>query len=250
MSSIPTSPVRLLLALAILATAPACRPGADAAEADELRQEMKALRGEIEQLNENFRRAFGTRPAAEAAEPPREDFDRVYSIDLAGSPVLGDPDAPVAIVEYSDFQCPYCARLQPLLEEVLQKYPRQVKLVFKHFPLSFHRNARPAAQASLAAGEQGKFWELHDLLFENQKALDPPQIERYAEQVGLDIERFRRDLADNRAAYDERIDADLAQGQGVDVRGTPTVYIAGRKLRDRSVDGMSALVERALSESG
>ena len=249
MPGFSTLAIRLALAIACLGAGSACRPGIEPAEAEALRGEMRELRVQVEQLNENFRRTFGPRPSGPAAGPPPEDFEKVHSIDLAGSPVKGDPDAPVAIVEFSDFQCPYCASLQPLLAALLEKYPGRVKLVYKHFPLDFHQNARPAALASIAAGEQGKFWELHDLLFENQKALDAAGIESYAQRLGLDVERFKRDLADKRAAYEERVETDLAQGREAGVRGTPTVYVAGRKVRDRSVAGMSALVERALEEA-
>jgi protein-disulfide isomerase len=179
-----------------------------------------------------------------------EDFNKSYTIAVAGSPVRGKPDAPVTIVEFSDFQCPFCARSNPIVEGVLKKYPDKVNYVYKHFPLAFHAAARPAAQASIAAQEQGKFWEMHDVLFANQATLDASKLEDYAKQAGLDLARFKKDLETKKAEYDKRIDAELALGQSVDVRGTPTLYVGGKKVRVRTVDGMSAMIDEQLKQKG
>ena len=189
----------------------------------------------------------------QAAAPARaartdEDYDKQYTIAIADSPVRGKATAPVTIVEFSDFQCPFCARANPIVEDVLKKYPNQVNYVFKHFPLAFHGAARPAAMASMAAQEQGKFWEMHEVLFANQATLDAAKMEDYAKQAGLDLARFKRDLEAKKAEYDKRIDAELALGQSVDVRGTPTLYVGGKKVRIRTVEGMSAMVDEQLKK--
>jgi protein-disulfide isomerase len=180
--------------------------------------------------------------------PPSEDFDKVYAIGIDESPVRGDKEGPVTIVEFSDFQCPFCARAAPLIEEVLKKYPKGVRFVYKQFPLPMHNAARPAARWSMAAQEQGKFWEMHDVLIQNQPTLDPSKGETYAKQAGLDVKRFKRDLEKNSAAYDKRIDAEIQLGSGVDVRGTPTLFIDGKKVRVRTLDGMSAMIDGQLAK--
>ena len=218
-----------------------CQSGVSSEDIEALKRQNEQILSELKALRESG----GAAQARRGGRPP-EDFNRVYAIDLAGSPIKGNPDAPVAVVEYSDFQCPFCAMVQPSLEALLKKYPDQVKLVYKHFPLSFHRQARPAALAAMAAHEQGKFWEMHDVLFENQKALDEGKFEEYARSAGLDVTRFKQDLDKKRAEYERQVRADMRQGQQVDVRGTPSLYIGGKKVRDRSIEAMSALVEEAL----
>jgi protein-disulfide isomerase len=179
-----------------------------------------------------------------------EDFDKSYTIAIAESPVRGKADAPVTIVEFSDFQCPFCARSNPIVEGVLAKYPDKVNYVYKHFPLAFHSAARPAAIASIAAQEQGKFWEMHEVLFANQATLDASRLEDYAKQAGLDLARFKKDLESKKDAYGKRVDTEFALGQSVDVRGTPTLYIGGKKVRVRTVEGMSAMIDEQLKQKG
>src|SRR5262249_8209085 len=117
---------------------------------------------------ENKLNTLQARPAVPSMpQPPAEDFNKVYTIDIGQSPIDGKKDAPVTIVEFSDFQCPFCARFWPPVKDVLKAYPDKVKLVIKNFPLSFHPNARPAAKLALAANEQGKYYEMVDLLLQN-----------------------------------------------------------------------------------
>ena len=180
--------------------------------------------------------------------PPPEDYSKVYEIPIGDSPVRGDANGPVTIVEFSDFQCPFCARAAPLIDDVLKRYPKGVRFVYKQFPLPMHPVARPAAQASLAAQEQGKFWELHDVLIQNQPTLDASKLADYAKQAGLDVARFKRDLEQKKAEYDKRIDAEMQLGQNSDVRGTPTLYIGGKKVNARTVDGMSTMIDAELAK--
>jgi protein-disulfide isomerase len=152
-------------------------------------------------------------------------------------------DAPiVTIVEYSDFQCPFCSRLASTLDELVEAYPEDVRLVFKQYPLPMHPDAEPAARAALAAHEQGKFWEMHDLLFANQKALEGPNLMGYAQQIGLDIDDFTKRFDSDEVKA--RVDADFKQGQAVEVRGTPSYYINGRFFSGaKSLDDLRALVD-------
>jgi protein-disulfide isomerase len=245
----PLAQTAIALALTAL-LAGACQPGASSGDVEAIRQKQDEILAELKELKEVSRRVLTVAATAgqRAARAPDEDYNRIYALAIGSSPVKGNAKAPVTIVEFSDFQCPYCAQAQGDLEALLKKYPDKVKLVFKHFPLSFHAQARPAALASLAAHEQGKFWELHDVLFKNQKTLDASKLEEYARQAGLDVARFKADMERNRDAYEKRIQADMLAGQQADVRGTPSLYIGGRKVRQRSVEAMGALVEQALKE--
>lgn len=151
-------------------------------------------------------------------------------LELDGARVRGAPMAPVTIVEFSDFQCPFCGAAHPDLARLLREFDGQVKLVFKHFPLSAHSRAVPAARAAEAAAKQGKFWEMHDVLFEHQRALEDADLERYAQMIGLDMERFKADFASKEV--EERVDADRKQGESLKLEGTPTIFVDGRLLRE------------------
>lgn len=153
--------------------------------------------------------------------------EEATSISTSGSPMKGRKDAPIVIAEFSDFQCPYCSRVGAPLKEIQARYPDRVTVVFKNFPLnSIHQDAQLAAEAALAANSQGKFWEFHDLLFQNQKALKRGDLERYAAEVGLDVAKFSKALDDG--TYRDAVREDVTEGSRVGVRGTPTVYINGR----------------------
>src|SRR2546423_7618516 len=148
-------------------------------------------------------------------------------IPLVGLP-RGAPVAPVTIVEFSDFQCPYCGRVTPTVDELFKAYPGRLRIYFRHFPLPFHPDAPLAWEAALAADAQGKFWEMHDKLFANQQAIKRPDLERYAQELGLDMAKFKQAL--DAGTYKARIEEDKALGSGVGVNGTPAFFINGRSL--------------------
>ena len=230
-----------LLALGLAACQPATKDDVEAIKAQQ--DQILAKLGELE------KKIGSAAPARQG--PPAEDYDKVHKISVEGSPMLGNPNAPVTIVEYSDFECPYCARSAPTMKELYEKYPDKVRVVYKHFPLGFHKSARPAAIGSVAAHEQGKFWEYHDVVFDattNRKlAGSDADLIAYAEKAGLDVERFKKDLASKKAEFEKTVNSDYAEGQRVGVRGTPTVYINGRKSRSRSVSGMSQQIDAILA---
>lgn len=172
------------------------------------------------------------------------DLSLVYDLPVNNSATKGPADAPVTLVLFDDFQCPYCARLLPTLEQVIQAYPNQVRVVFKHFPLSMHKFARQAAVASIAARNQGKFWPLHDQLFANYNQLNDDKIRDLAASVGLDMDRFDKDIKD--PALQREIDADMQLGTNSGVRGTPAVYINGVQLKDRSLAGFRKAIDAEL----
>ncbi len=143
--------------------------------------------------------------------------------------IRGDKNAPVTIVEFSDFQCPYCARFHQTMKEVMQNYPNQVRWVFKFFPLSqIHPYAQKAAEAAECAGEQGKFWDYADNLFENQDSFSDDFFSQAASRMGLNMNKFNSCVTDSKTA--EKVDADLAQGQAAGVQGTPTSFINGQAV--------------------
>jgi protein-disulfide isomerase len=166
--------------------------------------------------------------AAPAAAPPRRgpDPNRRYEVDVDGSPALGPETADVTIVEFSDFQCPFCSRVGPTLKQVKETYGDQVRIVFKHLPLSIHPKAPAAHAAAEAAHRQGKFWEMHDKIFANQREMSPEKYEAYATEIGLDLERFKGDLAS--ADVKKRIDADQQQAAKLGATGTPAFFINGK----------------------
>jgi protein-disulfide isomerase len=143
-------------------------------------------------------------------------------------PVKGPANAPITIVEFSDFQCPYCARVNPTLDQVRQVYGDKVRIVFKDFPLPNHPEAPKAAEAAHCAGEQGKYWELHDRMFANQRALQVPAIKQYAAAVGLDMNAFNQCLDSGKHAG--RVAENLKSGEALGVASTPTMYINGRPV--------------------
>ncbi len=175
------------------------------------------------------------------------DLAYIQPLPVNSSAVRGPANAPVTITIFSDFQCPYCARLLPTLEKVQEAYPKQVRLVFKQFPLSMHTFAQPAALASIAARNQGKFWELHDKLFANFDQLSDAKIRELAKSVGLDMARYDKDVAD--PALQKEIAEDIQLGLQAGVRGTPAVYIDGKQLRDRSFDGFKQNIEGGLKKA-
>ncbi len=156
----------------------------------------------------------------------------------------GAPEgALVTIVEYSDFQCPYCVRLTDSLKQVAAEYPDDVRIVFKHFPLPMHKQAKPASEAVLAAHAQGKGWEMHDLVFENNRKLSPEDLIRYAEQVGVpDIAKFKSDIENH--TYAAQVDADTKQGRQFGVGSTPSFFINGIPQRGaKSPEQLKQLIE-------
>jgi len=165
-------------------------------------------------------------PAAEAGAPAAP--SKPVNIALGNAPVMGPSNAKVTIVEFSDYQCPYCSRGKVTIDAIMEKYKGKVKLAFKNQPLPFHPNARPAAKAALAAGEQGKYWEMYNLLFSHQQELSPEKYEEYAKQLGLDVGKFKDAMASTK--YDAQIDADSKLGESVGANGTPTFFINGRIL--------------------
>lgn len=165
-------------------------------------------------------------------------------IDTTGAPFIGPANAPVEIVVFSDFECPYCGQVGPLLDEVLQHNAKTVKVVFKHFPLGFHKSAKPAALAAMAAQKQGKFWEMHDRLFANQKSLTPEKFRAIAQELKLNLGQFDKDQANIELA--QRLEKDMNDGRRAGVRGTPTLFVNGRRLKERDAAVIQKMIDEEL----
>lgn len=171
---------------------------------------------------ENPKKGAGAAAAAEAPPGPKK------VVIPAHSPRQGAKNAKVTIVEFSDFQCPFCGRVVPTVKQLLEKYPRDVQVVFVNQPLPFHENAKGAAKAFLAARGQNKAWQLHDKMFANQQALTAPQLEGYAKEVGLDVAKWKKELDD--PTTERMLADDQALASSVGANGTPTFFINGREL--------------------
>lgn len=155
-------------------------------------------------------------------QPPR------LQVASAGHPTLGPKGAPVKVVEFADFQCPFCKRAEDTVKAMREKYGDKVQLVFMDFPLSFHQHAMQAASAARCAGEQDKFWQYHDALFADQSKLAPADLKATAKKLGLDTAKF--DACLDKGTYDAAIQQDVAEGRKLNVTGTPTFFIDGRQL--------------------
>jgi len=172
---------------------------------------------------------------AEDAEEPaapvragRPDPAAYYKVELGDAQAIGPDSALVTIVTWSDFQCPFCSRVSPTIDELRRDYGKDLRYVFMHNPLAFHKQAEPAARAAEAAGEQGKFWEMHDLLFENSRDLTEKNFAKWARKLGLDVKRFKRDFASSTIA--NRVEEQQRKGNALGARGTPAFFVNGRFL--------------------
>jgi len=178
------------------------------------------------------------------SEPPQP----VQNISVDDDPARGGANAPVTIVEFTDFQCPACAAMHPVLEEVLKSYGDKVRFVVRDFPLNQHEWARKAAEAANAANEQGKFFEYAAMLFQRQKALDVPSLKKYASELGLDRTRF--DAALDRGTFAAEVAHDIEDGELYGVGSTPTIFINGVQLLVLSPEGLREAIDRAAKSPG
>ncbi|HNN52860.1 MAG TPA: thioredoxin domain-containing protein [Pseudomonadota bacterium] len=168
---------------------------------------------------------------------------KCYSVDIAQAPVRGDAKAPVTIIEFSDFECPACRAVEPMLKQVLAEYSK-VRLVFMNYPLPMHPNAMNSAMASVAAGKQGKFWSYHDKLFENQDKQTMADLVRYAMEMKLDVTKFQADMQ----AARERVEKDRAEGKKVELTGTPGMLVNGCKVRAGSIEELRSYIDAELAK--
>ena len=191
-------------------------------EIEEIKTNQKEILAKLEEIGK-------ARPAPSQPRRPRgPDPTAVYAFPIGKSYIKGPTDAWVTVVEVSDFQCPFCKRVGPTLKKIEETYDSDVRFVFKHNPLPFHNRALPAAQAAECMGEQGKFFEMHDKLFENQRALEDADLAKYAAEIGSDKGSWKSCVDGSK--YKSKIDADQRQAAQLGARGTPAFFINGRFL--------------------
>lgn len=199
------------------------KPGVDSAEASKLAFEA-VLKENREKRRDAVHQELAKKTRIEmlVEKPVTRRIEVAYG---PQDPVHGNDKAPVTIVEFTDFQCPYCKRAIETLERVREAYPNEVKIVARQFPLPGHDRARPAAEAALCANEQGRYWEYRQRLFSDQKKLSDADLRQHAKDVGLDETKFAQCLSAGR--YAEQVKKDLAEGQKYGVRGTPAFFVNG-----------------------
>jgi protein-disulfide isomerase len=173
--------------------------------------------------------------------------------DTAAMHIRGNPDAPVTLEEFGDFQCPPCGSIAPFLDELVKEYDPKVRLIFRNFPFAAHKHGREAALASEAAGLQGHFWEMHDVLYREQdawsKADDVTDLfNAYAGTIGLKVDQFKNDIASEQAK--KRVESDQERGNSLGVKSTPTIFINNRELppKEKTPEGLHAAIDAALKE--
>jgi protein-disulfide isomerase len=173
----------------------------------------------------------------------------VYQIATDDQPTKGKQDSPVTVIEFTDYQCPVCAQAQPVLERLITEYGDRVRFVIRDFPLSsIHKDAEKAAEAAEAAREQGKYWDFTAILFRNQSALTTDQLKQYAGVIGLDRKRF--DAALDSGKFAPAVERDMRDGERAGVNSTPTFFVNGRQVPERTYDALKAAIEAALKASG
>ena len=201
----------------------------------------------LEKLMVKKRQEYFAQQEAEEKKAVEEQFKNPVKVDVGSSPEMGNPKAPITIVEFSDFQCPFCKRGASIIDEVVKKNGDKVKLVFKNFPLDMHPEAKPAAIAAMAAAKQGKFWEMSNKLFENQASLGKETYENLAKEIGLNLAKFQKDLTDPDIA--KQVDADYAQALSLGLQGTPGFYVNGVFVNGaKSPESFQEIIDRWLKQ--
>lgn len=189
-----------------------------------------ALAAEVAELKTilNYVLEKGMNSSIEQVKKEIENANKIWDLNVDASPSIGNKNAKITIVEFSEFQCPYCARISPYLDSLTKANPDKIRLVYKNFPLSFHKDAPAAAAAAMAAEKQGKFWEFRWALAPSYNSLKDSTFIAVAQKVGLDVEKFKKDMildADKQAI----IDRDMKLGMEAGVQGTPNFYVNGKR---------------------
>jgi protein-disulfide isomerase len=210
-------------------------------------EQLAAVVASLGKVEDAVRAGGMGRPPQRAEGPSGPDPSKQHDVNVTGAPIRGDQNAKVTIVAFSDFQCPFCNRVNPTLAKLLETYPGRVRIAFKHLPLRIHPDAPAAHAAAEAAHRQGKFWEMYDKIFANQRELSPAKFQQYAKELGLDLAKFDKDVAD--AGVKQRIDADTKEADKLGVAGTPAFFINGKYLSGaQPYESFQKLVDEALAK--
>ncbi len=170
-----------------------------------------------------------------------------YSFELGDTPRKGPEGARIVIVEFADFECPHCAIMRGTLETIAKQFPNDVAIYFKQFPLGHNAHSHPASRATLAAHRQGRFWQMHDLIFANQGQLSPQRFVEFATELGLNVDKFKKDIED--PAIYAQIERDKKEAIAANLTGTPTIYVNGRLyLDDKTPEAIAAYIKAQLAK--
>ena len=237
-----------LIAAAAALTLTACADpqaiGDIKASVERLEAQQKDIVTKLEGLEKSNKEILAKAGTAAAAKPAGPDPNKKWDINIGSSYSKGPADAAVTLVEWSDFQCPFCSQAKDLVHQIIEAYPKDVRFVFKNYPLPFHQQAMPAAKAAVAAGKQGKFFEMHDKLFENQRALAPEKFVEFATELKLDVEKFKKDMESPEVAA--AITGEMKEAGDVGVRGTPSFFINGKQPAGRSFELYKSIIDEEI----
>lgn len=239
-------PYRILLTIGILVLLAGCAGDGRQGEVDALRQEIADLKktqadlqATIDGLQAKLRKRWGFKQADDDDPDTKREAVRRIPIDFA--PRKGSSVAAVTVIEFADFQCPYCQGAAKVSDQLLQEFPNEVQFFFKHYPIGKHKQALSAAKAAWAAQQQGKFWEMHDLIYGGDiQNLGPDVLRGYAQQLGLDMARFDQDSESAKAAHQVTMDKRL--GKAIKIGGTPAFFVNGKKVSNPSPAALRAKV--------
>jgi len=219
----------LVLALSVSLVMPVVVAAQSSDDLKALRQEIESLKAGIGAVQRDVQDIKNLlQSLRQPAAPPSPVTPESMEMSLTDAHAKGGAGARLVLVEFSDFQCPFCGRVEPTIHQLEQKYEGKIHFAFKNYPLPFHNNAQGAAEAAEAAKAQGKFWQMHDKMFANQQALDRASLEKYAAQIGLNVDKFKADLDSGK--YKSAIEAQTKEGSTIGVTGTPAVFINGRRI--------------------
>lgn len=215
------------------------------ADKAKLTEELKESREKIVKFADNLDRIKNELTKVSTANPNSP--SSIYDIAIGHDPFQGSKDAAVKIVEFVDFQCPFCAKFHPRLMKAIEPYKDKVQYLIKHYPLPSHPFAPGAAKACFAAAEQGKYWEMVEALFIHHAELNEDKFYELAKQIGLDVKKFKKDFKEKDTLWNSYIAEDKAEFQRVGMTGTPTYFINGKRIEERDVDALKAVIEKELS---
>lgn len=233
--------------LALLLGILAISPPAIRAQGNPSQEEVQRRLAELERAQLELRNRFLMLEDRLNALLGEGDAQRVYDIPVGTSPIRGNPDAPITLIVFGDYQSDYCARAQYALNRLLEAYPRELRIVYKHFPLrTEHPQAHDAALAAVAAGRQGRFWEMHELLYRNSRVLHPSLYTLLANQISLDLVSFERDRTSLWAL--ERLTEDEKDAVKADVRAVPALYLNGRRMPSWRHEFLKTQLDRLLGK--
>jgi protein-disulfide isomerase len=215
-------------------------------------QKQDNILSRIDTLEEKIGNAPAAAPPGKAKpagpQPGRPDPKATYKVDVDDAVTKGSPEALVTIVEWSDFQCPFCSRVNPTMAKIQESYGDKVRIAFKHNPLPMHNRAMAGAVAAEAAGRQDKFWEMHDKLFANSRELTDENIEKWGNEIGLDMDKFKTDLKDK--ALETKILKQQTQGSTLGARGTPAFFVNGRFLSGaQPFEAFKAIIDEEMKKA-